>query len=324
MSHSSIAPEAHEIVVLGALSQVPDLVNEVDDATTTSNFGVLQGAVDLFEAASGAILANAASSELFQGLSSIQPQPTVIGQVVGRAHDISKDFPPVWYVNFPANRDMTESQRESLQQHQQAIMDFKCWASLKWWANVFQILPTDDSPFNKLAQSGLFVTIAMMDLPQISWLRSTREPTRIEKGITCRFHELHDNIMNMAMETFHQLDEMSRNALEPVLQGIVLTASASTVDYKDLKMVLAEKYEYKSQTDSIVSSIRMICFTIGEAFYDVQEGKNSSSRWVQCEVCFVQYDAEFDLEGWRSHSITLNDETRRATEAFINQRTINI
>lgn len=60
--------------------------------------------------------------------------------------------------------------------------------------------------------------------------------------------------MNMAMETFHQLDEMSRNALEPVLQGIVLTASASTVDYKDLKMVLAEKYEYKSQTDSIVSS----------------------------------------------------------------------
>uniref|UniRef100_A0A093V2V5 Uncharacterized protein n=1 Tax=Talaromyces marneffei PM1 TaxID=1077442 RepID=A0A093V2V5_TALMA len=257
MSHSSIAPEAHEIVVLGALSQVPDLVNEVDDATTTSNFGVLQGAVDLFEAASGAILANAASSELFQGLSSIQPQPTVIGQVVGRAHDISKDFPPV---------------------------------CLKWWANVFQILPTDDSPFNKLAQSGLFVTIAMMDLPQISWLRSTREPTRIEKGITCRFHELHDNIMNMAMETFHQLDEMSRNALEPVLQGIVLTASASTVDYKDLKMVLAEKYEYKSQTDSIVSSIRMICFTIGEAFYDVQEGKNSSSRWVQCEhTSYGQY-----------------------------------
>ncbi|EED20826.1 conserved hypothetical protein [Talaromyces stipitatus ATCC 10500] len=324
MSSSSNVPEAHEIVTLGALAQVPAFVNEEEDATTTSDFGVLQGAVDLLGAAAGEIVARATSSDLFQGLSSTRPEPTVIEQVVGRAQDISNNFPPVWYVNFPADRDMTESMRESLRQHSQAILDFKCWSSLKWWSNVFQLVPTNDHPLNKLIQSGLFVQIAMMDLPQTPWLRSIREPVQSGQSITCPFSDLHANIINMAMNAFHQLDDLSRNALEPVLKGIVTSASSATVDHKDLKMVLAEKYEYKRETDSIVSSIRMITFAIGESFYDVQDGKNSRSRWVSCEVGFVQYDAEFDLEGWKNHAVTLNAETKRATEDFINARTINI
>lgn len=42
MSHPSDAPAAHEIVTLGALAQVPDFVNEEDDATTNLGFGVFK------------------------------------------------------------------------------------------------------------------------------------------------------------------------------------------------------------------------------------------------------------------------------------------
>lgn len=80
MSHSSIAPEAHEIVVLGALSQVPDLVNEVDDATTTSNFGVLQGAVDLFEAASGQFLPTPRAVNCSRAFLQFNPSPRLLGK----------------------------------------------------------------------------------------------------------------------------------------------------------------------------------------------------------------------------------------------------
>lgn len=85
-------------------------------------------------------------------------------------------------------------------------------------------------------------------------LRSVRPLTQTGKALTCRFSELHGSIINLAMDTFQELDGSSRNALEPVLQGIVSSAGDSTVDYNDLKMVLAEKYEYKSDTDSISSS----------------------------------------------------------------------
>lgn len=64
---------------------------------------------------------------------------------------------------------MTESQRDLIRQHQQAILDFKCWSSLKWWSAVFQILPSSDQMDNKLAQSALFVQVAMKDLPQTPW-----------------------------------------------------------------------------------------------------------------------------------------------------------
>ncbi|KAL6810215.1 hypothetical protein V8C40DRAFT_258751 [Trichoderma camerunense] len=201
------------------------------------------------------------------------------------------------------------------------MLDFKCWASLKWWSHVFQILPSSDDPYNKLIQSGLFVQIAMKDLPQIPWLRSIREPTVTGEALICPFSELHGQILDLSMRNFRSLDETSRNAIEPVLQGIVRSASEASVEYNDLKMVLAEKHEYRGQ-DTIVSTIRQICFAIGESFYDVQEGKNSRRRYVKCEVRFVQYEAEFDMNLWRAFSAGINDASKTACHDFVKSRTI--
>lgn len=54
--------------------------------------------------APGAIMYGVARSDLFKDLSSVRSEPTMIGQVVGRAQDISHFSPPVWYVNFPQKR----------------------------------------------------------------------------------------------------------------------------------------------------------------------------------------------------------------------------
>lgn len=78
------------------------------------------------------------------------------------------------------------------------------------------------------------------------------------------------------------------------------------------------------QTNFPTQGIRMIAFAIGESFYDVQDGKNMGSRWVRCEVYFLQFDADFDLEGWRRHSVTLDAQTKKATEDFIHERTVNL
>ncbi|KAM0323358.1 hypothetical protein ACHAPQ_008732 [Fusarium lateritium] len=285
-------PHPDDIIILGALSQAPE-----DDEASTTSFDFATSLPDILGSATASVINASASVYAFQGLAAVRSETTLIAQVAGRAIEIDDFNPPVWYLNFPLK--MNDAALQNLRDHAQTMHDFKCWLSMKWWSNVFQMFPTDLGILNKMIQSAAFVQVAMKELPQ--------SPI----------------IIDLAMRNFQSLDEQARNAIEPVLQGIVQSASTSTTDYTVQKMVLAEKHEYLDD-QRILSTLRQICFSIGESFYDVQEGKNSSRRWVKCQVGFVQYEGLFDIFQWRQVSGQINKAFKDSCEDFISRRTIDV
>ena len=75
---------------------------------------------------------------------------------------------------------------------------------------------------------------------------------------------------------------------------------------------------------SFHKALRQIIFANGESFYDVQEGKNQSSRWDMCDVTYYQWDAEFNLDEWKKFSATIEGQQKKATEDFIRRQTIPV
>lgn len=180
-SSSSRTPGDDEVLTLGSLSRVPESFDE--NEPTTMGLSIFPGAinvlqmVDRFATASTAIgtaigTVVAGSNKIFQGLAPTQSDVAMLAQVAGRANTITNTFPPVWYVNFPTQ--MTDSQREALRKNTQAMMDFKCWSSLKWWAIVFHHIPSSNDAYNKMQQSGLFVQVASKDLAELPWYETHR------------------------------------------------------------------------------------------------------------------------------------------------------
>lgn len=82
----------------------------------------------------------------------------------------------------------------------------------------------------------------------------SQTPTIMSETIECPMPELHARIIQMAFSNFQRVDDVTRRALEPVFEGMLNSASDATVDYQDQRVVMAEKHEFKSQTNSIVSS----------------------------------------------------------------------
>ncbi|KAM0206366.1 hypothetical protein ACHAPA_009591 [Fusarium lateritium] len=230
-------PHPDDIITLGALSQAPE-----DDEASIASFDFATSLPDILGSATASVINASASVYAFQGLAAVRSETTLIAQVAGRAIEIDDFNPPVWYLNFPLK--MNDAALQNLRDHAQTMHDFKCWLSMKWWSNVFQMFPTDLGILNKMIQSAAFVQVAMKELPQSPMLHSVRGPQSTSEEITCPFSELHNRIIDLAMRNFQSLDEQARNAIEPVLQGIVQSASTSTTDYTVQKMVLAEKHEY--------------------------------------------------------------------------------
>lgn len=166
-------PHPDDILTLGALSQPPD-----DNATSLSGFDFVSGITNIVVSASSTILNAASKNDIFPGLAVARLEPTVGAQIAGRASEIADSNPPVWYLNFPL--EINPSVREDLRDRAQTMLDFKCWVSMKWWSAVFQAIPTENDPFNKLQQSTAFVQVAMQDLPQTPWyVMATQSPNNI-------------------------------------------------------------------------------------------------------------------------------------------------
>lgn len=56
--------------------------------------------------------------------------------IAALAGSVSKDFPSIWFVNFPIN--LSGDQKLKLQKYQQDVLDYRSWSSLHWWNAVFQ------------------------------------------------------------------------------------------------------------------------------------------------------------------------------------------
>lgn len=173
MSSSSAPNPAPKMVVLGSLSKAPNFFPKEGDEEDGSTFW---SPVDVYHDAIGLVLPAAVgiaqtydvdTQNTFPGLAQFTNQTSAISQVVGRAGDISDNFPPIWYINF--SPDMSDWQRRELNERVQAMKDFKCWSSLKWWADVFKEIPTTGDHGNKMRQSTAFVFVAMRDLFSLDW-----------------------------------------------------------------------------------------------------------------------------------------------------------
>jgi hypothetical protein len=173
MSSSSAPKPASELVVLGSLSKAPNFFpkegDEEDGATFWSPVDIYHDAIGLVSSTAVGIAQAAVmdTQNTFPGLAQFRSETTAISQVVGRASDISDNFPPIWYINF--SPDMGDWQRRELNERVQAMKDFKCWSSLKWWADVFKEIPTTRDHANKMRQSTAFVFLAMRDLYSLDW-----------------------------------------------------------------------------------------------------------------------------------------------------------
>jgi hypothetical protein len=93
--------------------------------------------------------------------------PPSYSWIGAEAAAIAKDYPSVWFINFPPS--LSPSERQQLRQYQQDILDYRCWASLRWWNIVFRALPSDGSEESKRRQSEYAAMIAYRDMKNTAW-----------------------------------------------------------------------------------------------------------------------------------------------------------
>lgn len=90
-----------------------------------------------------------------------------VEQTVAQAIKINKEFPSLWFVNFP--KHMEAQQVAMVHRFRQNMTDFRSWSSQKWWEEVARRDGVPDDIFQRARQSKLFAQIACEDMCKMSW-----------------------------------------------------------------------------------------------------------------------------------------------------------
>ncbi|CAI9635659.1 unnamed protein product [Alternaria burnsii] len=256
------------------------------------------------------------------GAVGVTAQP--VQQTVAQAVKINKDFPSLWFVNFPKHM---ESQDVALvHRSRQNMTDFRSWSSQKWWEEVARRDGVPEDMFQRARQSKLFAKIACEDMCRMSWLRTTKPPIDINRSIRCMAGTLHHNIVSQVMSDWGSVDRDIVDAVEPLLQDIVRSARAGAIPQEagELKVVILEKYEWDANARSVTSYIRLISFELSEAFYKVISNKSDPMSYVSVDLALLQYEAVFESSLWNQFALTLEKDQKDPFQDFINLQTINI
>jgi len=253
------------------------------------------------------------------GAAMVAMQP--MGAIVAQAQEVNKDYPSLWYLNFP--RNLSEHNKEVVQLYRQSMLDFRSWSSGKWWQEVNRRYGNPSDMVARVQQSKEFATIACEDSVKMSWLQTTQAPFEAQYHIDCKASELHDNIISKALSNWSVVTADTMQAIEPLLQDIVRSGSG-TATMSQLKVVILEKYVYNSNTDSITSYIRLICFELREAFYNVVRNKEPDESRVSVDMSLLQYEAIFNVSLWNQYSDTLQPADKDIFKDFIQGQTIDL
>ncbi|KAE8356258.1 hypothetical protein BDV28DRAFT_127285 [Aspergillus coremiiformis] len=240
--------------------------------------------------------------------------------IASQAKSVSSDYPSVWFINFPQN--LSGDQQQKLQQYQQDILEYRSWSSLKWWTEVFQRIPPSSNSLVRLMQSRELAKLACIDMRNTPWL-STNKDTNTHRQIQCQTSEFHGRLISAVLFEFVQLDQAILDALEPLLMSIVRSISETT-SFHDIKTIVTEKYEYDSSSNTIISHIRLVCFEVTEAFYNVKEGKSSTQQYVVCDMSFIDFEARFLPDQWKEYVVVIHAEQMEAMQDFVNQQTVDV
>ena len=101
------------------------------------------------------------------GFAQITSPHDIIAQVAMRAKAIANDYEPIWFVNFPPS--LSSSEKVILEEYMQEVLNFRSWSSLKWWAEVFQKIPSNGDVAVQIRQSSEFARIAYRDMISMPW-----------------------------------------------------------------------------------------------------------------------------------------------------------
>lgn len=94
-------------------------------------------------------------------------QAQVVQQVAAQAQEINKEYPSLWYVNFP--KQMSSHDADMVQRYRQSMLDFRSWSSMKWWQEVSRRFGNPGDMIQRVQQSKEFAKIACEDMVKMSW-----------------------------------------------------------------------------------------------------------------------------------------------------------
>ncbi|CAN9443139.1 unnamed protein product [Alternaria alternata] len=228
-----------------------------------------------------------------------------VQQTVAQAVKINKDFPSLWFVNFP--KHMKSQDVDLVHRSRQNMTDFRSWSSQKWWEEVARRDGVAQDMFQRARQSKLFAKVACEDMCKMSWYEALR-------------------FLISVMSDWESVDRDIVDAVEPLLQDIVRSARAGAIpqDTGELKVVILEKYEWNANARSVTSYIRLISFELSEAFYKVISNKGDPTSYVSVDLALLQYEAVFESSLWNQFASTLEKDQKDPFQDFINLQTINV
>ncbi|CAN9122734.1 unnamed protein product [Alternaria alternata] len=208
-----------------------------------------------------------------------------VQQTVAQAVKINKDFPSLWFVNFP--KHMESQDVDLVHRSRQNMTDFRSWSSQKWWEEVARRDGVPQDMFQRARQSKLFAKV-MSD-----W-------ESVDRDIVDAVEPLLQDIVRSAR------------------------AGAIPQDAEELKVVILEKYEWNANARSVTSYIRLISFELSEAFYKVICNKGDPTSYVSVDLALLQYEAVFESSLWNQFALTLKKDQKDPFQDFINLQTINV
>ncbi|KAH6842628.1 hypothetical protein B0I37DRAFT_417800 [Chaetomium sp. MPI-CAGE-AT-0009] len=253
------------------------------------------------------------------GMLPAPPPPHVIAALAQR---VQRDFPSMWYVNFPYAR--SGHYVEEIRRNRQSMANFRSWSSKRWWEEVSRRFGIADEAIERARQSKQFLEIACEDMVKMSWLRTTRPPHTINHGFECDRDQLHRMLVDEIMNDWSTVDDNLMNAIEPIFRDIIKAAVAGEREVSQMKNVVIEKYEYTRSTGCVTSYIRLLSFEVKEGVYDIIRGKGERRARVRVELSMCLYEAIFEAALWEQFSATLHEDETDLLWDYIQGQTIDV
>ncbi|KAJ6050156.1 uncharacterized protein N7446_005602 [Penicillium canescens] len=233
-------------------------------------------------------------------------------QIAAQADNVSRLFPPVLFINFPAS--LPQGLQKKLQGNLQSLLDFRSWSSLRWWDGVFCQLPPSEDEWVQFKQSLLLVKYASEDMKKTLWLHQIKD-SHSQRGI--HMNPSRSYLTSQVTDAFKDLGEQSIVSLTPLVVNMIESFQYSPREYAS-RVFIAERHEYVSESNSIKSSIFTITCIVGGSPYKEREGLDGGI------LTLLYYDHLFRLDEWDEHSGKISDEEKDAMRKFLDQNTVNV
>ncbi|CCD34847.1 hypothetical protein BofuT4_P098230.1 [Botrytis cinerea T4] len=116
--------------------------------------------------------------------------------------------------------------------------DYRCWASLQWWQEVYRRFPLGGSESTEMNErrSRELAIDACQNMSETPWLQKITYNKPITRKIECEANEFHKQLIWSAITGFVQQDASNIAGLEPVLLEIIILFEFHYTRYFDISI----------------------------------------------------------------------------------------